>query len=222
MILTLSGLLGGVGLFLLALLVEPANTPTEPPAPTWERFSAYESGGCLPSGSSLGAWTVPELDDACIKVERDSARSWLHLEPSGRQSDGLALGPSVSEFELEADVLTVTSLAGAGGDRREVAWLVWNYVDSQHFSYFAPGPVGWELGRREPAGDVVLATAVQPSYPVGAWHRIKLSQNGGKLSVAVGGTRLAEIEASGSGKIGLYTFGAHAHFTNLYLRPLAP
>lgn len=214
-ILTVSGLLGGLGLFLISLLVEPATAPADIAPPNWERFSTYEADTCLNPATPLGSWRVEAVGGGCVKVERDPARSWIHLEPAAGSS-ALVLGPGGSDFELTADLLTVSAARSS-----QLAWLAWNYISPNQYYYFVPGPYKWEVGRMDPSGETVLASGSSPRFPVGAWYRIKLVQSGGQARVTAGGSDLAVVATSGAGRVGLYSTGTHAHFTNLYHRPLA-
>lgn len=51
--------------------------------------------------------------------------------------------------------------------------------DSAHFYYLALKPSGWELGKRDPAypgGQRFLATGATPSFPIGTWEHVEVTQ----------------------------------------------
>jgi hypothetical protein len=93
-----------------------------------------------------------------------------------------------------------------------VGWLVWHYVDDEHFYYFIPKPNGWELGKRDPAyrgGQRFLATGAAPQFPVGQWHDVTVTQSGATITVRVNGRELVTYtdreSAYTRGHVGIYS-----------------
>ncbi|HEY2553348.1 MAG TPA: family 16 glycoside hydrolase [Streptosporangiaceae bacterium] len=101
----------------------------------------------------------------------------------------------------------------------EVGWVVWHYVDNQHFYYLALKPDGWELGKESPGypGDQrFLATGRTPAFPPGRWYSVSVQQRGQRIQVSVDGRQLVRFTDSRDpylgGYVGLYTEDASVTF----------
>jgi hypothetical protein len=103
----------------------------------------------------------------------------------------------------------------------EVGWLTWHQTDPQHFYALALKPNGWEVSKQvpgAPGGQQFLASGHTPKFPVGQWHRITVTQDGGDIVVTVNGrylTHLTDPDPYEHGAIGLYTEDADVIFRNL-------
>lgn len=127
----------------------------------------------------------------------------------------LALAPGVhySPLVFSGRVATLAQLRTDGAPNDwECAWLVWNYLDPEHFYYLALKPKGWELGKRDPAyagGQRFLATGRLGS-PLGLWRTFQISQRGGEIEISLDGATLVAFEdivppIYKSGGVGLYS-----------------
>jgi YD repeat-containing protein len=101
----------------------------------------------------------------------------------------------------------------------EVGWILWHYVNDQHFYYIALKPNGWELGKADPdypGHQRFLATGTHPAFPPGRWYAVRVQQRGNVIQVNVDGHHLVRfIDAQGpylSGRVGLYVEDASATF----------
>jgi hypothetical protein len=109
---------------------------------------------------------------------------------------------------------------GSPANPWEVAWLLWNYTDDNHFYSLNLKPNGWELGKEDPAfpgAQRYLTTKGTPTYPIGAWYAVNVSKVGPKMTVAVNGKVLGTYVDTQSpyltaGHIGLYTEDANVTF----------
>jgi hypothetical protein len=128
----------------------------------------------------------------------------------------LVVGPEYNgAFAYACGVTTAQQLRqGTDPNDWEVAWLVWNYTDNDHFYYFIAKAVGWELGKRvpvstaAPGGQVFLKTGSDPVFPIGARADIEISQTGGTMKVTVNGSLVVSCTDEDGpytkGKIGFY------------------
>ena len=60
----------------------------------------------------------------------------------------------------------------------EVAWLLWNYSDNNHFYALALKPNGWEVSKQDTNYDGAqrfLASGNTPVYPPGASHNVTVT-----------------------------------------------
>ncbi|MFF7127007.1 calcium-binding protein [Streptomyces sp. NPDC008240] len=128
---------------------------------------------------------------------------------------------SYTDVRYEARMRTVRQLRDPEPNPWEVPWLVWAYTDPEHFYYITLKPNGWELGKRDPAypgGQRFLATG-RTVYPVGAWYTVRVEQNGGSLTVEVGGRHLVTFvdreRPYTEGRVGAYTEDATVKFQGL-------
>jgi len=108
----------------------------------------------------------------------------------------------------------------------EVGWILWHYLNEEHFYYIALKPNGWELGKADPAypgGQRFLATGAQPAFPPARWYAVRVWQRGGSIQVNVDGHRLVRlVDSQGpylSGRVGLYVEDASASFQPVAFGP---
>ncbi|MCA6091783.1 calcium-binding protein [Streptomyces sp. SCA3-4] len=165
-----------------------------------------------------------------------------HGENIGRH-DGLALSPKPSQVPEEthaglivstqqytdvdyrARMRTVAQLRTPKPNPWEVPWLVWGYMDPEHFYYITLKPNGWELGKRDPAypgGQRFLATGSE-RFPVGKWSDVRVGQRGARMEVSVDGRGLVAYEDKERpylrGNVGAYTEDARVVFSDMSARP---
>lgn len=124
----------------------------------------------------------------------------LHLRPKAaavlaETHAGLVLGPKADgDLKVSCGVLTAAQIrSNSAPQEHEVGWLIWHYVDNDHFYYLAAKPNGWELGKRDPAfrgGQRFLATDNASKYPVGERHELRVSQVGNRIEAAIDGQTL--------------------------------
>ena len=127
---------------------------------------------------------------------------------------------------INARLRTATQLrTGATPNPWETAWLVWDFVDNDHFTYLAAKPNGWELGKRDPAypgGQRFLATG-PTTTAIGSWVNTtvvrKAGTNSATLTVSLNGKQVGTVtdmeRPYTSGKLGMYTEDAQAEFDTI-------
>jgi len=194
-----------------------------------EDFSDMTTGVCYPDGALAGAWQFIYNGYGCNGFRSASDNTMLFERPKAPASPdethaSLVVGPMIGgDFTLRVWTTTTRQLrTGSEPNPWEVGWVVWNYIDTDHFYYFIPKPNGWELGKRDPAyqgGQRFLATASTPSYPIGAWHRIEVVQSGNTMKVSVNDlpiTTFTDRERPySSGHVGMYSEDAETYFDDI-------
>lgn len=211
--------------------VDPIVDPVTPPAPTTftEDFSNY-SNKYYNDGETFGPWLVQFNGYGTVGIESDTNNSWLHLSPQiadapEKTQSSLVTGPAYQgAIQFQANIITESQLrTGSTPNAWEVAWMVWNYSDNEHFYYFIPKPNGWELGKRDPnytGGQRFLATGSDTLFPINNDYEVKIEQdNSNKITVWVNGIQITSFTDTqspyNSGKIGIYTEDAHIRIDNI-------
>lgn len=103
----------------------------------------------------------------------------------------------------------------------ETGWLVWDYVDPEHFTYLVLKPNGWEIGRRDPAyagGQRFIATGETLLTPIGQVRTAVVTRTGIDSTVTVDGVPLVSFqvqEGETVGAVGLYVEDATAKFDRI-------
>ncbi|HEY2316487.1 MAG TPA: family 16 glycoside hydrolase [Streptosporangiaceae bacterium] len=130
-----------------------------------------------------------------------------------------------SDLIVEARIRTNIQLRKPDPNSWEVGWLLWHYVDDDHFYYFILKPNGYELGKEDrgyPGHQRFLATANRPAFPVGRWYVVRVQQRGAAISVSVDGRRLVsyvDIQSPyRSGRVGLYAEDASVTYKDVTLK----
>ena len=199
-------------------------------SPFADNFSSYTKNSCFADGSSFGPWTNVFSGYGCIQTGASGSSSWLDEAPAVSVSPSethasLATGPSFSApFTYNVSVKTVAQLRqGSAPNPWEVGWVLWNFSDNSHFYYFQAKPNGWELGKEDPAypgAQRFLATGSSPTFPIGSWYNVQITQNAqNTVTVSVNGqlvTTFTDTQTPySSGKIALYNEDSHVQFTNI-------
>ena len=126
------------------------------------------------------------------------------------------------DFSYRGRVRTVRQLReGSPPNPWEVAWVVWNYVDPSHFYYLAIKPIGWEVGKVDPAhrgAQRFMATGETP-YPIGEWHTFEIVHRDHGTTVRLNGETVATIRDEDGpyigGRIGVYTEDAEIQLSHV-------
>lgn len=195
----------------------------------FEDFSSMPVGHCHPDGSTEGAWRFVYDGYGCNTFARLDGNTTLFQQPKAATAPGethaaLVLGPAVSG-DLSLEVVTATSQqlrSGSAPNAWEVGWLLWHYRDDRHFYYFVAKPNGWELGKADPAypgAQRFLATGSSPTFPIGSWYRLRVTQAGNTIRVFANDLLLATFTDGerpySSGWTGLYAEDAAVYFDNV-------
>jgi hypothetical protein len=192
-------------------------------------FSSMPTDVCLPDGTGIGAWTFVFDGYGCTGFVASNGNTMLVEQPMASVSPGethgaLVIGPSTSgDLTLEVATATTRQLrTGSAPNPWEVGWVLWQYTDTAHFYYVALKPNGWELGKADPAypgSQRFLDTGSWPTFPVGPWYRVRVTQTGSTVEVFVDDfliTSFTDTERPyTAGRLGLYTEDAAVSFDNV-------
>jgi hypothetical protein len=184
----------------------------------------------MPDSYSFGTWEVIWTGYGTVTVERINGNPVLHMSPKSSTNyyethSTLVTGAFASgDIKFDVDILTVEQLRiNTNPNPWEVAWVIWNYHDADHFYYFIVKPNGWELGKRDPTysgGQRFMATGDTP-FPLGIEYHITIHHNGQIITVFVDDipiVRYTDFERPYiDGQIGLYCEDSHVHYDNVKL-----
>jgi hypothetical protein len=179
--------------------------------PTWHiAYDGYGHVGITGSGADYHITLEPARPDSAT-----STHSALVLSAS-----------TWGDVTVEARVRTNVQLRKPHPNTWEVGWLLWHYLDNQHFYYIILKPNGFELGKEDPGypgHQHFLVTAQRPTFPVGRWYVVRVQQRGDVINVSVNGRHLVRyIDTHNpyrSGRIGLYTEDASVTYQAVKLTP---
>jgi hypothetical protein len=194
-----------------------------------EDFSAMPVGPCYADGSAIGVWQFVYNGYGCNGFVASNSNTVLFEQPATSTSPAethgaLVIGPYFSgDFTLQVSAATTSQLRVNGAPNPwEVAWVLWHYTDDTHFYYFIAKPNGWELGKEDPAysgAQRFLAAGTSPSFPIGAWYRIRVAQSGQTIQVFVNDLLITTFTDGqrpySSGRVGLYSEDAEVYFDNV-------
>lgn len=229
-----------IGCLLLTILLSACGGGSNAPNPP--------AMNCLADGSIFGAWKSVFGGGGCVAIISNNGKKILHENPriataSGQTFSSLVVGPTLSApFTFQGRLRTVRQQRiGSIPNPWEVAWIVWNYTDNQHFYYFIPKTNGWELGKADPAfpgGQRFIQLISTPVFAAGVWHTFKVTHSINNTmtvyidnmlitsftdtSCVTGKPTLAACPVGAtapynSGKIGLYNEDAEVNFSDIAL-----
>lgn len=210
---------------------EPSRTPGAPTTTNTtgtaryarEQSLGFQNGtldeSCLTEGELMGAWKLRFSGYGCVGITSGASGTALSMQPMTATANEethapLLLGPEFGDrLMMTARIETVQQLRQNGEPNAwEVAWLLWQYQDDEHFYYFIPKPNGWEIGKRDPAypgGQRFLATGTDQKFPVGRAYNVQITHRGNVFAVVVDGVALASFTDTErpyvSGRIALYS-----------------
>src|SRR5262245_24140693 len=123
-----------------AILLASVISATLFAATFFEDFSTMPTGSCYPDGFLIGVWQFVYNGYGCNAFLLSNDNTMLVEQPkaSTRPDEthaSLVLGPSIAgDFTLEAWTVTTRQLrTGSAPNPWEVAWVVWNYTNSDHY-----------------------------------------------------------------------------------------
>ena len=187
---------------------------------------------CLGEGEALGAWNLRFSGYGCTQITTDDNGASLSMQPAAATGvtethAPLLLGPEYGDkMTITARVETVQQLRSNGEPNAwEVAWVLWQYQDDQHFYYFIPKPNGWEIGKRDPGysgSQRFLATGTDQKFPVGHAYNVQIAHRGNAFTVTVDGVILATVVDTErpyvSGRVALYSEDAEIKVHQVIVR----
>ncbi|OLT39564.1 calcium-binding protein [Serinicoccus sp. CNJ-927] len=183
------------------------------------------SGQAWEEGSEHDGWRVVFDGHGVVRPDGDG----VLLEPRHAASadvthGGLVVTTQAHPAGTDLAITASTQEQVREGDPNpwEVAWVLWNYQDPEHFYAVVLKPNGWEVSKQDPAypgNQRFLASGTEPRFPIGADYRVEVEQADGVMSVSVDGEQLAEVTDTErpytEGAIGLYTEDARVRFADL-------
>lgn len=123
------------------------------------------------------------------------------------------------DLTVEAKVKTVQQLRSSP-NAWERDWLIWHYLDNNHFYYVSCKTSGWEVGKRDPAypgSQRFLKTGSSVTCPVGTWHNYQVTQKRATMTVIIDGIQVYQFTDKQrpylSGSVGLYTEDAQVNWS---------
>lgn len=108
---------------------------------------------------------------------------------------GNAVIPS-GNYSLRFSVKTVAQLRPVSPAPWERAWLIFDYVDSDNFSYLVLKATGWEVGHLVNAVQGFDATGTDRYFPVGALDKVTIVRSSERLTIVVNDITLFDADAS--------------------------
>lgn len=176
-------------------------------------------------GSEREQWTLVFNGHGTATSEHGA----VVLEPRRASSPdtthaGLAVTTQTFGPELDFAITahTVEQIREGDPNPWEVAWVLWNYQDPEHFYAVVLKPHGWEISKQDPeypGNQRFLLSGTAPSFPIGHDYRVEVSQSGSTMTVAVDGVELGSFTDTErpytDGAIGVYTEDALVRFTDL-------
>lgn len=193
-----------------------------------EDFTGYGPARWLDDGAVFGPWVVvfDGVDDG----------PGVHLMPGAmRQVPQASRTPDqtnstlvVSRERFGTGPLHLSATWTTVGPRREgvpnaweVGWLVWDYLDNDHFTYLVLKPNGWELGRRDPTqpgGQRFIRDDDGPTTDWGRQRTVTVDRVGRQTTVRMDGrvlVRFALPRAERNGAVGMYDEDAIVDWTRI-------
>ena len=231
----LNGRMIKIPLLAAILLAAGAASAAALAAPFTEDFSSYPQNSCIADGAAVGPWTSAFGGYGCTQVKTDGVKSWLDESPFASSSpsethSSLLLGPAFDgPIAFSVNLRTNTqSRRNNPPNPWEVAWVIWNYTDKDHFYYFQPKPSGWELGKEDPSypgSQRFLATGSAPVFPIGGWYDVKIVQVQNVITVYAGGRLITAFTDAQNpytkGRIGLYNEDSNVRFADVAVAPVS-
>lgn len=203
-----------------------SGAPAGAGMPFRDDFSGYPAGETWAEGSAHGIWAVRYHGYGSVRV---GCAKVLELAPAQATAAAETHASLVTTRTthrngvLDLEARTVRQLRTNGPPNPwETAWVIFRYVDDEHFYYLALKTNGWELGKRDPAypgGQRFLDTGTNPRFDVGTWVRVRVTMTANALSVELDGVAVsATVDGERpilAGAVGLYTEDAHVQFAKV-------
>ena len=189
-------------------------------------FSSLPAGTCFMDGQVFGPWMSLYGGYGCTQIAPINGnytlveRPYISTNPDETHAS-LVTGPKFTgDINYKVWVYTNKQLRiSSAPNPWEVAWVVWNYTDDDHFYYFVPKPNGWELGKEDPAypgSQRYLKTGTNYKFPIGKWYKVRIIQTNATIQVFVNDILITTYTDTQrpykAGKIGMYNEDAEVYF----------
>lgn len=172
----------------------------------------------LDDGDRVGPWRVVfdgNYTSATVRVLPGALR--LSPQPSRSPNETFAALVvsrqrfSTEPMHLSARWVTRETTRIGTPNPWEVGWLVWDYLDNDHFTYLVLKPNGWEVGRRDPSrpgGQRFMYDDVAPVTPIGTARTVTVDRVGRVTTIRLDGEVLVSYPLPARerrGAVGMYT-----------------
>lgn len=198
------------------------------PGPIDDDFTRY-GRVVLDDGDRLGPWRVifdGDYERASVALRAGT----LRLAPQPARSSEETFSAlvvsrrtfSTAPLHLSATWVTRETTRVGTPNAWEVGWLVWDYVDNDHFTYLVLKPNGWEVGRRDPrypGGQRFLYDDIAPVTPIGQERTVTVDRVGRETTIRIGGDVLVSYPLPArerKGSVGMYSEDAVVDWTWFY------
>jgi hypothetical protein len=186
-------------------------------APIDDDFTSY-GRVVLDDGDRLGPWKVVfdgNYNAPSVRVQPGVLR--LTPQPARAADETFAALVvsrqrfSTAPMHLSARWVTRASTRIGTPNPWEVGWLVWDYLDNDHFTYLVLKPNGWEVGRRDPrypGGQRFLYDDVAPVTRIGTERTVTVDRVERVTTIRVDGEILVSYPLPARerrGAVGMYT-----------------
>ena len=223
-----TGLLVGALLFINAMAAQAVSIAPSPPVTSSidEHFTAYPNLRSLNDGANFGPWHVvfdgvDQGPGVFLSKGRLRLIPQISQHPSDTNSTLVVSRQQFSTDPLQIDATWTAQKTTRIGKANpwETGWLVWDYVDPDHFTYLILKPNGWEVGRRDPTQPGTqrfIADADTPVTPIGMTRKVTVTRNGDKTTITVNGVLLTSFTLPAEerhGSVGMYTEDAVVDWT---------
>jgi hypothetical protein len=193
-----------------------------------ENFMGYPRARLLNDGNIFGPWYV--VFDGVERAPGVRLRhGLLRLSPqiatrAGATNAALVISRQrFDDYALQLNATWTTRLTTRVGTANpwETGWLVWDYLDNDHFTYLILKPNGWEIGRRDPSqrgGQRFIEDGDLPITPIGATRSAMVQRVGGDTTVWVDGQPLTSFTIPAGehrGAVGMYSEDAVVDWTSI-------
>jgi hypothetical protein len=194
------------------------SVPPLPNRAILETWQEYPRASHFADGAAFGPWVSRFNGLGSVSIVGDGAGGFaLQLSPEPAKAPeethaGLVTtAASFGDFDASISMLTRKHLRTPVPNGWESAWILWHYVDRDHFYYLYLHAAGWELGKedatRTPARSFLITGAL-PALVLGKPNLVRIVQHGSTFSVFVDGTSLVQFtdyeHPYASGPLGLY------------------
>jgi hypothetical protein len=207
--------------------VAPTTTTTIPASSNSpEAFSAMGST-VWSDGQTKNTWkdqwngygTAQTTADSTLNANVAALEPEVPTSPAQTHSTLLTTQTRYTSPTFTVPVRTVQQLRqGSPPNPWEVAWVLWDFNPTTDSFYgLILKPNGWELVKETNGIESFIATGSAPTFPIGPWYTVTVSQSGSHIAVSVNGSPLVSANDGSftTGAIGLYCEDSIAHFGNV-------
>jgi hypothetical protein len=185
--------------------------------------------GNLPVPGPYAGWGVPWTGFGTVAISPAWSTRVLTMTPAKATMPSVthsALVTSQASFDNVAfkvvEQTTAQLRTGSTPNPWEVAWVLWDYTNSDNFYALVLKPNGWELDKVTGGVQHFLATGSGRKFPIGSKYSVVINQAGGRLSVSVNSRALVTYTdtsptALDGGSIGLYCEDSAVRFGDVTL-----